>query len=82
VTGYSGFSALMEGVRLNNKDWRFGTEEPIINSTFIWSSTPNGPEKAWAHSMIMLLADPEYTPSVAYYPSSRNNAFSVRCVKD
>jgi len=82
ITGYSGFNALLEGVRLNNKEWKFGTEEPIINSTFIWSSTPHGPEKAWAHSMIMLLADPEYTPSVSYYPSSRINAFSVRCLKD
>ncbi|MBC8314761.1 MAG: hypothetical protein H8E51_04590, partial [Bacteroidetes bacterium] len=75
-------NALLEGVRFNNKQWRFGAEEPIINSTFIWSSTRHGPEKAWAHSMIMLLADPEYTPSISYYPSSRINAFSVRCIKD
>ena len=82
VTGYSGLNALLEGVRFNNKQWRFGAEEPIINSTFIWSSTRHGPEKAWAHSMIKLLADPEYVPSASYYPSSRINAFSVRCVKD
>ena len=82
ITGYSGFNAPLDGVRFNNKVWKFGPEETIINSTLIWSSSAHGPEKAWAHGMNMLLADPEYTPSVSYYPSSRINAFVVRCIRD
>ncbi|TSA28284.1 MAG: hypothetical protein D4R67_04180, partial [Bacteroidetes bacterium] len=82
ITGYSGFNAPLGGVRLNNKVWRLGPEEPIINTTFIWSSTAHGPLKAWAHGLTDLLADHEYTPSVSFYPSSRINAFAVRCMKD
>lgn len=82
IEGYSGFNALLSGVRFNNNVWKLGPEEPIINATFIWSSESYGPEKAWSHSMIHLLADPEYTPSVSFYPSSRINAFAVRCLKD
>jgi hypothetical protein len=32
--------------------------------------------------MNQVVADPEYTPSASFYPSNRNNAFSVRCLKD
>lgn len=81
-SGYSGFNALLDGVRFNNKVWKLGNEETIINATFIWSSESHGQEKAWSHSMIHFLADPDYTPSVSFYPSSRINAFAVRCLKD
>jgi uncharacterized protein (TIGR02145 family) len=70
-TGYSGFNALLTGVRFINKSWEldgFGT--------FIWTSTSHSEQKAWAHGM----NDPD--PSVSLYPSSRANAFSVRCIKD
>lgn len=82
ITGYSGFNAPLGGVRFNNAVWRLGPEEPIINTTFIWSSVAHGPEKAWAHGLTDLLADHEYTPSVSFYPSSRINGFAVRCLKD
>jgi len=82
ITGYSGFNAPLDGVRFNNKIWALGPEATIINSTLIWSSDMHGPDKAWAHGMINLLADPDYTPSVSFYPSSRINGFAVRCLKD
>jgi uncharacterized protein (TIGR02145 family) len=45
-------------------------------ATFYWSSTSHGANKAWAHGMN------DADPSVSAYPSFRNNAFSVRCLKD
>jgi uncharacterized protein (TIGR02145 family) len=70
-SGYSGFNALLSGTRHINKSWDF-----ISFSTFFWSSTSYGGYKAWAHGMN------DYDPSVAVYPSSKANAFSVRCVHD
>ncbi|MBE0648163.1 MAG: hypothetical protein IH596_10290 [Bacteroidales bacterium] len=81
-TGYSGFNAITSGVRFNNKVWRLGHEESLLNTTFIWSSTAHGSDKAWAHGMTDLLSDHDYTPSVSFYPSSRINGFAVRCLKD
>ena len=45
-------------------------------ATMFWSSNAHGVYKAWAHGMN------SYDPSVSLYPSFRNNAFQVRCVKD
>jgi uncharacterized protein (TIGR02145 family) len=70
-TGYSGFNALLSGARLLDKAWAFRGF-----ATILWSSDPHGPYKAWAHGMNA------YNPSVSYYPSSRSNAFSVRCIRD
>jgi uncharacterized protein (TIGR02145 family) len=70
-TGYSGFKAYMDGARFGNVSWNF-----LNFATIFWSSTARGNNKAWAHGM----NDPN--PSVSYYPSSRSNAFSVRCIKD
>jgi uncharacterized protein (TIGR02145 family) len=70
-SGYSGFNALLSGARHINKGWNFQGF-----ATFFWSSTPRSDNKAWAHGM----NDPD--PSVSLYPSSRVNAFSVRCLKD
>jgi len=70
-SGYSGFNALLSGVNHLNHQWDFNNL-----ATFFWSSTPYGPYKAWAHGMN------DYNPSVSFYPSSRANAFSVRCLKD
>ncbi len=70
-TGYSGFNALLEGIRGGNKTWTF-----VDFATIFWSSSGYGPIKAWAHGMNT------HNPSVSYYPASRSNAFSVRCVKD
>ena len=70
-TGYSGYNAFLYGVRFKSSNWNF-----LDFATFLWSSTPRGSNKAWAHAMNT------YNPSVSYYPAARNNAFSVRCLKD
>jgi uncharacterized protein (TIGR02145 family) len=70
-SGYSGFNALLSGVNHFNRQWDFNNF-----ATFFWSSTAYGSLKAWAHGMN------DYNPSVSFYPSSRVNAFSVRCCKD
>jgi uncharacterized protein (TIGR02145 family) len=70
-TGYSGFNAYLYGASHMNRtmDWDGF-------ATMFWTSDPHGPYKAWAHGMN------SYDPSVSLYPSLRNNAFQVRCVKD
>jgi uncharacterized protein (TIGR02145 family) len=70
-SGYSGFDALLSGVRHLNVQWDYKDF-----ATFFWSSTPYGAYKAWAHGMN------DYDPSVAAYHALRSNAFSVRCLKD
>jgi uncharacterized protein (TIGR02145 family) len=70
-SGYSGFNALLNGVRLKNVVWSFNNF-----ATIFWSSDPHGPLKAWAHGLN------DYNPSVSFYPAARNNAFPVRCLKD
>ncbi len=70
-SGYSGFNALLSGTRHINKSWDY---EGF--ATFFWSSTERSDNKAWAHGLN------DVDPSVSRYPSSRVNAFSVRCLKD
>jgi uncharacterized protein (TIGR02145 family) len=70
-SGFSGFNAFLSGTRFINVNWNF-----FNFAVMIWSSTTHGPDKAWAHGMNT------YNPSVSYYPSSRTNAFSIRCIKD
>jgi uncharacterized protein (TIGR02145 family) len=70
-SGYSGFNALLSGARHINKGW-----DSQGFATFFWSSTLRSDSKAWAHGMN------DDDPSVSVYPSSRVNAFSVRCLKD
>ena len=70
-TGYSGYNASPDGSRFINVNWNF-----IDFATLLWSSTSQGPYKAWAHGMNT------FNPSVSLYPGSRSNAFSVRCIKD
>jgi uncharacterized protein (TIGR02145 family) len=70
-SGYSGFNALLNGVRLKNSSWSFSSF-----ATFFWSSNSCSSNKAWAHGMN------EQNPSVSFYPSSRSNAFPARCIKD
>jgi uncharacterized protein (TIGR02145 family) len=70
-SGYSGFNALLSGARHIDKSWDFQGF-----ATLFWSSTQEGPTKAWSHGM----NDPD--PSVSIYPASKANAFSVRCLKD
>jgi len=82
VTGYSGFDALLTGIRFHNNIWKFPGNDPILRSILFWSSTIHAPQKAWAHGMNEVVVDIEYTPSVSFYPSLRSNAFAVRCLKD
>ena len=70
-TGYSGFNASLDGTGFMDKGWYF-----TGFATLFWSSSAHGPWKAWAHGMNI------YNPSVSQYPSYRDNAFSVRCLKD
>ena len=70
-SGYSGFNALLSGVSGANTSWYLDGF-----STMFWSSTAIGSKKAWAHGMN------DENPSVSYYPASRVNGFSVRCIKD
>lgn len=71
ATGYSGFNALVAGVNFFNRIFSFNTF-----AGYYWSSDFHGPFKAWAHAMN------SFDPSVSFYPSSRSNAFSVRCIRD
>jgi len=70
-SGYSGFNVFLNGIRFDNKNWNFDTF-----ATYLWSSTTQGPVKAWAHAMNSI------NPSVSYYPANRSNAFYVRCIKN
>jgi uncharacterized protein (TIGR02145 family) len=70
-SGYSGFNALLSGVRHLNVQWDYQNV-----ATFFWSSTSNGPMKAWSHGLN------DYNYSVSCYSSFRTNAYSVRCLKD
>ena len=70
-SGYSGFNALLGGLRFKYKSWGMDNF-----ATLIWSSSSYGPEKAWAHGMN------SFNPSVSFYPASRSNAFVVRCVQN
>ncbi|MEI6898845.1 MAG: PKD-like domain-containing protein, partial [Bacteroidota bacterium] len=70
-SGYSGFNALLSGSSYFNRGWFFTSF-----ATYFWTSESRSPEKAWAHAMNDL------DPSVSWYPSSRSNAFNVRCLRD
>jgi uncharacterized protein (TIGR02145 family) len=70
-TGYSGFNAFLNGTVFFNRDWYF--EDFAI---YFWSSTSHESLKTCACGMN------DYNPSVSGYPSSRTNAFSVRCLHD
>jgi len=70
-SGFSGFNAFLKGTRIDNLTWYFDNF-----ATFIWSSTTQGPYKAWAHGLN------DINPSVSYYPANRMNAFYVRCIKN
>jgi len=69
------FSPPLAGILYMNNTWSFiQGQNPA--ATMFWTSTINGPFKAWARGLN------NFAPSVSLYPSSRSNAFQVRCVKD
>ena len=81
-SGYSGFNALLSGIRFHNTIWNFPVTDPELRSVLYWSSSIHGTTKAWAHGLNEVVADIEYTPSVSIYPALRSNAFAVRCLRD
>lgn len=81
-SGFSGFNALMAGIRFHNTIWKFPSNDPVLRSILFWSSTLHGPAKAWAHGMNEVVTDTEYTPSVSFYPAQRSDGFAVRCLRD
>ena len=71
-----GFHGENQGVFYQNFRWAF--VPPGFSATMFWSSTvsPFGNERIISHGMN------EINPSVSTYYSLRNNALSVRCVRD
>ena len=69
-----GFFALLKGVYYLNSDWSFTTGS--LTATMYWTSTSNAGNQALARGVNI------FNPSVSRYWSSRENAFSVRCLKD
>lgn len=69
--GFSGFNALRSGVFFLNSSMSFNGF-----ATLFWSSTSWGQFKALSHGMN------KYNYSVSLYPSSKTNAFPVRCLRD
>ncbi|MEI7897928.1 MAG: PKD-like domain-containing protein, partial [bacterium] len=72
VTG--SFMSLLGGLYYNDNDWAFTTG--TNTATQYWTSTVLDATHAIARGLNI------HTPSVSKYPSSRSNAFSIRCVKD
>ena len=67
----TGFKALTSGVYYLNSSWSFNGF-----ATLFWSSTPWNTTKGISHGLNV------YDYSVSLYPSSRANAFPVRCTRD
>jgi uncharacterized protein (TIGR02145 family) len=67
----SGFRALTGGVFYLNSSWSFADFAVLF-----WTSAPWGSTKAISHGLNI------YDFSVSLYPSSRANAFPIRCLKD
>jgi uncharacterized protein (TIGR02145 family) len=67
----AGFRAQTSGVYYLNSTWSFHGF-----ATLFWTSTPWNAVKAISHGMNV------YDFSVSLYPSSRANAFPVRCLRD
>ena len=67
----AGFRAQTSGVFYLNSSWSFNGF-----ATLFWTSTPWNAIKAISHGMNV------YDFSVSLYPSSRANAFPVRCLRD
>ena len=70
-TNITGFKALTSGVFYLNSSWSFNGF-----ATLFWSSTPWNATKGISHGLNV------FDYSVSLYPSSRANAFPVRCTKD
>lgn len=71
ASGLSGFVVFFVGNQYMLRDWY-----NVNFATMLWSSQESSSDKAWSHGMNI------YNHSVSKYPAFKNNAFSVRCIKD
>ncbi len=69
-----GFRSFQQGFYYLNNTWAF--ESGSTAGSMYWTSTPSGSHRAVARGLN------QQNPSVSSYPSSRGNAFAVRCVRD
>lgn len=69
-----GFLALTQGIYYLNNTWSFSSGS--ISGAMYWTATRNGGNRGIARGVNSI------NPSTSRYPGSRENAFSVRCVKD
>ncbi len=72
ATNESGFTALPAGERYGD----VGTFAKLNYNACFWSSTPEGPSTAWGRNLSDILA------SSLQDGDSRNNGWSIRCIKD
>jgi len=69
-----GFHVLLDGIYYLNNTWAFTSGN--LTATMFWTSANSGAYRAVARGVN------NYDYGVSLYPSSRANAFPVRCVKD
>jgi len=67
-----GFKAVLGNILYLNNTWAF----PTFSLSMYWSSKSSGASQALSRGLN------SFVPSVSLYPSSRANAFPVRCVHD
>ena len=70
----NGFHGLLSGLFYLNSNWMFGSDP--LKGAMYWTSQNSGISRALAHGVNSV------AKSVSLYPSSRANAFNVRCVRD
>ena len=69
-----GFLSVTKGIYYLNTTWSYTSG--VLSGTMYWTATPNGADRSVARGVNSI------NPSTSKYPGSRENAFSVRCVKD
>ena len=70
----NGFHSYQQGFLYLNNTWAFTSG--LDAGAMYWTSTASGTDRAMARGLNI------FNPSVSMYPSSRQNAFGVRCMKD
>jgi uncharacterized protein (TIGR02145 family) len=70
----NGFHSYQQGFLYLNNTWAFMSG--LDAGAMYWTSTSSGTDRAVARGLNI------FNPSVSMYPSSRQNAFGVRCLKD
>jgi uncharacterized protein (TIGR02145 family) len=70
----NGFHSYQQGFLYLNNTWAFTSG--LDEGSMYWTSTAAGTDRAVVRGLNI------FNPSVSMYPSSRQNAFGVRCCKD